>query len=378
MDFTESQAKPIIAQYGVDIPLGEIAFTADEAYEAAKKIGACVIKAQVPTGKRGKAGGIKLAETADEAKNHANQILGMVIDGWPVESLLIEQQIPIAHECYMAIINDYAQKSPLLLFSPYGGMDVEEMSAKDPNAMRKLPINITQGLTREAVMAMLETCKAVVEDVADALADCMLDLYSAYRHSDAELLEINPLVITKDKRVMALDCKFTLDDSAASRHPALAEKGAKKQRTELEEKAAALGLHYIDLEGDIGILANGAGLTMTSMDMVAYYGGNPANFLEIGGEAYTKAKPALDLVLSNKNIKALLVNFCGAFARTDVMTEGVVNAWKELAPDIPIFFTIHGTGAQEAVALVKEGLGLTPFELGDDAVKAAINAANKL
>jgi len=177
--------------------------------------------------------------------------------------------------------------------------------------------------------------------------------------------------------VVALDCKLTVDDGAAPRQEAIVPLAAPEKRTELEAKAASEGLKYIELGGSVGVIANGAGLTMTTMDVIAHYGGQPANFLEVGGEAYTKAKTALSILLENPNIKSLLVNFCGAFARTDVMAEGVVSAWQELNPDIPIFFTIHGTGEDEAIALVKERLGIEPFDLMDDAVKAAVNAANE-
>jgi succinyl-CoA synthetase beta subunit len=175
--------------------------------------------------------------------------------------------------------------------------------------------------------------------------------------------------------IVALDCKFTLEDSGAARHGDRREKAAPEKLTALEEQAKAAGLKYIDLDGDVGILANGAGLTMTTMDMVRYYGGQPANFLEIGGEAYTLGKPALELVMANPKIKSLLVNFCGAFARTDVMAEGIVNAWLDLKPDLPVFFSIHGTGDVEAVAMVRDRLGMEPYDKMDDAVKAAVAAA---
>ena len=200
-------------------------------------------------------------------------------------------------------------------------------------------------------------------------------LYAAYAASDAELMEINPLVLTADGRLIALDCKYAMDDSAIPRHAELAKSGTPDKLTPLEERGKALGLKFIELEGSVGVLANGAGLTMTTMDAVRHFGGSPANFMEIGGESYTKAKPALELVLSNPRVKCLLVNFCGAFARTDVMAEGVINAWLDLKPAIPIFFTIHGTGEDEAIAMVKQRLGIEPYDLMDDAVKAAVAAA---
>ncbi|MEL6374757.1 MAG: ATP-grasp domain-containing protein, partial [Pseudomonadota bacterium] len=322
----------------------------------------------------GKAGGIKLAATPDEAHAHANAILGMQIGGWPVEKVLVEAQSAIAIELYAAIVNDAATKSPMLLFSRAGGMDVEEAAEADPTAMRKVPLSIEAGLTDAAIDTALDGLDDLSAH-APALRETLHALYRAYRGLDAELLEINPLVITRDGSIVALDCKLTMDEAAAPRREAEAAQAAPAKMTALEAKAAAAGLKYIELDGSVGVLANGAGLTMTTMDVIAHYGGRPANFLEVGGEAYTKAQTALEILLENPNIRSLLVNFCGAFARTDVMADGVVKAWQALKPDIPVFFTIHGTGEDEAVALVKRELGIEPFDLMDDAVKAAVAAA---
>jgi len=207
------------------------------------------------------------------------------------------------------------------------------------------------------------------------LVDLLRKLYDVYADADAELLEINPLAVAADGQLIALDCKLVVDDAALGRQGELASRGSREPASALETKAAELGLKFIELEGEVGVLANGAGLTMTTMDAVRYFGGSPANFLEIGGESYTKAKPALELVLANPRVKCLLVNFCGAFARTDVMAEGVITAWLELQPKVPVFFTVHGTGEDEAVAMIKERLGVTPFDRMDDAVKAAVAAA---
>lgn len=373
MNFEEHAAKPLLARFAIAVPDGRLAHSADEAEAAATAIGPCVVKAQVPTGKRGKAGGIKLAATPAEARDHAARIIGMEIGGWPVGKVLVEAQTPIARELYAAVLDDAATKGPMLLFSALGGMDVEEAAERDPNAMRRIAIPIEQGLSENA--ARTAVAGLGLDAHAGALTDVLLKLYRAWRELDAELIEINPLVLTKDDRVVALDCKLTLDDGAEPRQVEIASMAAPEKRTRLEAKAAEAGLKYIELDGNVGVLANGAGLTMTTMDVIAHYGGSPSNFLEIGGEAYTKSKTALSILLENPNIKSLLVNFCGAFARTDVMADGVVNAWLELKPDIPIFFTIHGTGADEAVVIVKERLGIEPFDLMDDAVKAAVAAA---
>lgn len=371
MNFEEHAAKPLLAAAGVAVPAARLAATAEEAAAAAREIGPCVVKAQVPTGKRGKAGGIKLAADAGEARAHAAAILGMEIAGHPVEKVLVEAQVPIARELYAAIVNDPASKGPLLLFSTLGGMEVEEAAARDPQAMRRHPIAIAEGLQRNDATRVAQA----VPEAAEALTETLLALYRAYRELDAELLEINPLVVTRDGRVIALDCKLTVDDAAAPRRPGLLEKGTPDRLTELEARAQAAGLKYIELGGAVGILANGAGLTMTTMDAVAHLGGEPANFLEIGGEAYTKAQTALEILLANPNVRSLVVNFCGAFARTDVMADGVVKAWKALDPQIPVFFTIHGTGENEAVALVRRELGFEPYDVMDDAVAAAVAAA---
>jgi len=207
------------------------------------------------------------------------------------------------------------------------------------------------------------------------IAQILERLSTAYRKYDAELLEINPLALLGDGRVVALDCKFVLDDAAVYRQPDLAKGGAAGSMTALEKRGAENGLKLMQLDGNVGVLANGAGLTMTTMDVIRHYGGKPANFLEIGGEAYTKSEIALDLVLSNPGVKSLVINFCGAFARTDVMAEGVVRAWHKLAPRVPVFFSIHGTGEKEAVALVRSELGIEPYDFMEDAIQAAVKAA---
>lgn len=372
MNFEEHAAKPVLRAVGLETPPGALAATPEEAAAVAARLGPCVVKAQVATGKRGKAGGIKLAQTPTEAETHARGILGMAIGEHTVEKVLVEAQVPIAAEMYAAVLNDPDSKGPLVLFSSEGGMDIEELAATRPDSLMRLPVDIRRGVTAAELAAALP---AALPCARGDLAQALERLYRAYADNDAELLEINPLVATRDGKLVALDCKLTVDDSALVRHEALAEQGTPERTTALEARGKALGLKFIELDGEVGVLANGAGLTMTTMDAVSHFGGRPANFLEIGGESYTKAKPALELVLSNPNVKALLVNFCGAFARTDVMAEGVIAAWQELAPRIPIVFTIHGTGEEEAIRMVEEKLGLTPLDLMDDAVKAAVAAA---
>ncbi len=373
MNFEEHAAKPLLARYGIAVPKGGLAKTPDAAAEVAARIGAVVVKAQVPTGKRGKAGGIKLAATPDEARTHAKAIIGMEIAGHKVEKVLIEEQMPIARELYAAVLNDPLSKGPLVMFSTEGGMDIEEVAVTAPDKLRRQPVDIRRGFPHADAETLVQGLGlgAAEGKVADALAK----LYAAYAAFDAELLEINPLIVTRDGRVVALDCKFVMDDSGIVRQPGVAHAGTPEKLTGLEARAKAAGLKYIDLEGDVGVLANGAGLTMTTMDIIRHHGGRPANFLEIGGESYTQAKPALELLLSNPRIKSLVINFCGAFARTDVMTQGVIEAIEALKPKLPIFFSVHGTGDEEAIKLLKDRLGITPLATMDDASKAAVEAA---
>ena len=373
MNFEEHAAKPLLTAAGIAVPQGRLCRDAKAARAAAADIGRVVIKAQVPTGKRGKAGGIKLAETPGEAEAAATEILGMTIGDFEVEKLLVEAQVPIAKEFYAAILNHQETKGPLILFSTEGGMDIEEISYRHPDKMAHLPIDIREGVDEELLTQIFDLIG--MEAHKDKLVELFLKLYDVYRVNDAELIEINPLALTQDEELVALDCKFTLDDSGAARRPDLVKDGVPERLTELEARAKEHGLKYIELDGNVGVLANGAGLTMTTMDAIRHYGGEPANFLEIGGDAYTLGKPALEVVLANPNVKSLLVNFCGAFARTDVMVEGLLEAWEVLRPDIPVAFSIHGTGERKAVAMVKKRLGIQPFDLMDDAVRAAVEAA---
>ena len=375
MNFQEHAAKPLLAAAGIAVPASQPARTPEAAAAAQKALGPVVVKAQVPTGKRGKAGGIRKADTPEQTRAAAEAILGMTIDGHRVESVLVESRADIKREFYTAVMNDPASKGPLVLFSTLGGMDIEEAAAKDASAIRRAAVDIRDGFDAKAARAMLKGLDLGGKDAQ--VADVLVRLYQVYRDNDAELIEINPLAVTGDGRMVALDCKFVMDDSAVKRHEELAKKGTPEKVTGLEAKGRALGLRYIELNGDVGVLANGAGLTMTTMDVVCHHGGKPANFLEIGGEAYTQAKPALELVLANPNVRSLVINFCGAFARTDVMTEGVLAALDAIKPKLPIHWSVHGTGDVEARAMLKEKLGVMPFATMDQACAAAVESARK-
>lgn len=373
MNFEEQAGKSVLARAGVSVPQGRLCASAQEAEDAARAIGPVVVKAQVPAGKRGKSGGVKLAATPEEAATAAQAILGMEIGGFPVARVLVEEQAAIAREFYAAVLNDPASRSPLVLFSTEGGMDIEEVAATRPESLRRMAVDIRKGFGPADARRLLLGLD--LGEAAVPVAAMLVDLYRVYRQHDAELLEINPLALLADGRVVPLDCKLTVDDSALYRQADIAGLGARETLSALEERGRALDLKYIELEGNVGVLANGAGLTMTTMDVVSHAGGRPANFLEIGGEAYTKGTEALDLVLSNPGVKSLVVNFCGAFARTDVMAGGVIQAWKTLNPTIPVFFSIHGTGEDEAVRMVREELGIEPYDRMEDAISAAVEAA---
>jgi succinyl-CoA synthetase beta subunit len=374
MNLEEYAAKQnVLVPAGVPTPRGIVCKSPEETSSAVAKIGPSVIKAQVPTGKRGKSGGIKMADSPEQGAAAAGAILGMTIGGSKVERVLVEERCPIERELYAAVLIDVTSRSPLVLFSTEGGMDIEEVAEQKPDAIRRHVVDVTHGFGAADATALLKGLD--LGPAAGGIADVLVKLYGAFCDKDAELVEINPLAILRDGRVVALDCKFVLDDASALRQHELAKVASPAQMTALEERGASHGLKFIQLDGNVGVLANGAGLTMTTMDVIDHFGGKPANFLEIGGEAYTKAEVALDLVLSNPGVKSLVVNFCGAFARTDVMAEGVVLAWESLKPKIPAFFSIHGTGEDEAVKLVRERLGIEPYDFMEDAVKAAVEAA---
>ena len=378
MDFPEHHAKPLLSRAGLRVPRGGVAADPGQAAARASELGGgVVVKAQVPAGGRGKAGAVRFADTPEEAGEVARELLGMTVAGFPVKATLVEERIDLRRELYAAILNDAATKGPLVLFSTEGGIDIEEVHATTPEKVLRKPLDIREELSEAAASELLEPAGLDAEE-RRAVAAALVTLHRVYRDYDAELLEVNPLAIGADGEAVALDCKLTMDDGARPRHAELVEEVARslpETGTELEREARDLGLFYIELDGHVGVLANGAGLTMTTMDVISHYGGAPANFLEIGGDAYTKATPALRLALSNPKVRSLVVNFCGAFARTDVMAEGVVNAIEELQPELPISFSIHGTGEEEAIALVRDRLGKEPFDHMDEAVVAAIEAA---
>ena len=349
MNFDEQTAKELLEARGIRIPRGRVVTTAEEAAAVASELATpVVIKPLLPTGRRGKAGLIRFAESPRAASAEAAELLAHA------ECLRVEERIPVERELYAGIVTDRSTKSPMMLFSPEGGVDVETAQH-----VTKRPIDIRRGVSASTLAAFPENVRAVLET-----------LYVVYRTLDADLLEINPLAVTTAGELIALDAKLVVDDSALGRHPELPLPPA--DGTALEKKAREAGLYYIELDGDVGVLANGAGLTMATLDAVRFHGGRPANFMEIGGDAYRKAREALEIVLGNPRVRSLLVNLCGAYARTDVMIDGFLTGWQALAPSVPVVFSIHGTGEARAIELVKKTLGLEPFDEMDDAVKEAI------
>ncbi len=373
MNFEEYAAKPLLAAAGISVPKGIVANDPAEAISAAASLGGVVVKAQVPIGKRGKAGGIQLAKTPEHAAEHAATIIGMEIGGLLVEKVLVEELSDIKREFYAAVLNDPASKGPAVMFSTEGGMDIEEIAVNTPEKLNKCAVDIRHGFSLGQAKTLIAGLD--LDGTEAAIADVLVKLYTVYRTHDAELLEINPLILTGAGGVVALDCKFVMDDSAIKRQMDLAAKGTPEKLTVLEAKGEENVIKYIELDGDVAVLANGAGLTMTTMDVVRHHGGNPANFCEIGGEAYTKGKVALEMVLEKPGVKSLVVNFCGAFARCDVMMDGLLNAWEDLKPDLPVFFSIAGTGDIEAIKMLKDRLGMDPYPDMDAASKAAVDAA---
>ena len=371
MFMEEHSAKQFLAQAGIGVPRGDIAGTPDGAAKVARKLGKpVVVKGQVPVGGRGRSGLIRFANDAEEAQHAAAELLGSTLGGYAVEQVLVEEWLPVAGEFYAAVTNDTSHKCPLVLFSTEGGMDIEEIHARSPDKILAHPFDIRRNLDLPGARTILRAVP-LEDPIRNAVGEILVKLSTLYRRLDAELVEINPLALTSPRRIVALDCKLVVDGSALDRHPEFPT--AKPCGTALEVQAKAEGLLYVELDGDVGVLANGAGLTMATMDAIRFHGGRPANFMEIGGDAYKKAAPALSIVLRNPRVKSLLVNLCGAFARTDVMVEGIVTAWRSLKPQIPLAVSVHGTQEALAIQMVREQLGIEPHENMDDAVRAAID-----
>src|SRR6478609_9947776 len=348
MDLLEYQGKQLFARHGVPVPDGKPATTVDEALAAADDIGyPCVVKAQVLIGGRGKAGGIKVVKDRDEARDAAEAILGMDIRGHTVHEVWVEAASDIAEEYYASIVFDRAAKAPLLLLSTQGGMDIEEVAEKDPTAIARLHVDPLLGFQafhgrRLAYEAGLPA------DVIRPVGALLAKLYDAFVGEEAMLVEVNPLVVLKDRSVKALDAKVTLDGNSLFRHAdnaALRNVGAEDEQ---EQMAKERGLTYVKLDGDIGILGNGAGLVMSTLDVVAQFGGKPANFLDAGGGSKAEAiTSAVEVILSDPKVKAVLFNIFGGITRCDEVANGLVEAFKQLNPQVPFVVRLDGTNDVE-------------------------------
>ncbi|MCJ7434366.1 MAG: ADP-forming succinate--CoA ligase subunit beta [Anaerolineales bacterium] len=375
MKLHEYQSKTIFSKYGVPIPKGRVASTAQEAKHIAEELGGrVVIKSQVLVGGRGKAGGVKVAKDAQEAEQLAAQILGMEIKGLPVRKVLVDEAAAIETEIYFSITNDRAARKPVMIASAAGGVDIEEVAAKTPEKIIKVRIDPLLGL-REYQARDVAASIDLPRDYWKDFGKVANGLWQTYKETDATLVEINPLVITKDKRLIALDGKMLIDDNAMFRHPDLAEMRDLDEEVPAETEARKYGLSFIKLDGNIGCMVNGAGLAMTSMDIVKLFGGEPANFLDIGGGAAAdKVAAAMRIILSDSNVKAILFNIFGGITRCDEVARGILTAMAEVKPKVPMVVRLVGTNAEEGRKLLKDAKMITAETLADAAKKAVAAA----
>jgi succinyl-CoA synthetase beta subunit len=378
MKLHEYQSKQIFAKYGIPIPKGRVAATASEAKAIAEELGSrVVIKSQVLVGGRGKAGGVKLAKDPEEAEQLATQILAMEIKGLPVRKVLVDEAAAIESEIYFSITNDRAARKPVMIASAAGGMEIEEVAAKTPEKIIKLHIDPLLGL-RDYQARDLAASIDLPRDYWKDFGKIAMGLWRVYTETDASLAEINPLVITKDKRMIALDGKMIIDDNAMFRHTDLAEMRDLDEEVPAETEARKYGLTYIKLDGNIGCMVNGAGLAMTTMDIVKLFGGEPANFLDIGGGAGAdKVAAAMRIILSDVNVKAVLFNIFGGITRCDEVARGILVAMKEVKPKAPMVVRLVGTNAEEGRKLLADAKMITAETLADAAKKSVAAAQGK-
>jgi len=371
----EYQAKEIFRKYGIPIPPGEVATTPEEAEAIARKFGTTVVvKAQVHAGGRGKAGGVKLAKTPEEAKSVAAQILKLTIKGLPVEKVLVTPAADIASEAYVGIIVDRASKRAVFMASPAGGIDIEEVAAKTPEKLLKHPIDPRYGLQMFEAMQLAFFLYSDMKQVR-AAAKILQQLYKAFADNGGSLAEINPLVTTPTGDVVALDAKMVIDDNELDRRPDIAALRDESAEAPSEVEARKANLTFIKLDGNVGCVVNGAGLAMATMDLVKYYGGDPANFLDIGGSSNPeKVVAALRIITSDPNVKTILFNIFGGITRTDDVANGIVTAIKQNPLKVPLVIRLTGTNEEIAVKILKEN-GMSAMTDMDEAVKKAVALA---
>jgi succinyl-CoA synthetase beta subunit len=375
MKLHEVYSKRIFGEYGIPIPPGDLARTASQAEKIAKKIGfPVVIKSQVLVGGRGKAGGIRVATNAKEAKQHTKDILDLTIKGLPVRMVLVDQAADIKTEIYLGITNDRAARKPVMMASAAGGVDIEEVAAVNPEKIIKCHIDPLMGLQSYQSRDLAAGIDLPREHWRN-FGKIASGLWKAYRDSDATLAEINPLVVTAQGELLAVDGKVVLDDNALFRHPDLEELRDLDVDQEAEIRARENGLSFIKLEGDIGCMVNGAGLAMTTMDIIKLFGGEPANFLDIGGGASAeKVAAALEIILTDPNVKAVLFNIFGGITRCDVVAKGILDALEEVKTDVPMVVRLVGTNAAEGRQLLKDAEMETADTLAEAAQKAVAAA----
>jgi succinyl-CoA synthetase beta subunit len=385
MNFHEYQAKQLFADYGIAVPPGRVARTADEAVDAAKAIGgdAWMVKAQIHAGGRGKAGGVKFAKTFDEVKQYAAAMLGTKMETYqsagvalPVDSVLVAQATDIAKELYLSVLTDRSSKSITFIASSDGGVEIETTARDNPDAIKTLHVNFVQGLQpyqcRELGFALGLNAKQVGQ-----LTKIMLGLFKLFNEKDLALVELNPLAILTNGDLAVLDGKVNSDDNATFRHSDLAAMRDIRQEDPTEVLASQHDLNYVTMDGNIGCMVNGAGLAMATMDVIALEGGTPANFLDVGGGA-TKERvtEAFKLILSSDKVRAIFVNIFGGIVRCDMIAEGIIAAVKEVDVKVPVIVRLEGTNVDEGKALLKSsGLAITPADDINDGARKAVAAA---
>jgi len=355
MDLLEYQGKQLFARHGLKVSSGEVVDSVDGAVAAAGRVGyPVVVKAQVLIGGRGKAGGVKLADDEAQVREHAGDILGMDIKGHIVRKLWIEHASDIASEYYASVLLDRSAKQPLVMFSTEGGVDIEEVAERTPEKLIRHHVDALAGLSREEAVRIAADGQADA-DVVEGVADALMALYEVWLEEDATLAEINPLIVTPQREVRALDAKVSLDGNALYRHPDSQSLSDSENEDPIERRAKEQGVQYVALDGDIGILGNGAGLVMSTLDVVARAGGAPANFLDAGGGSDAeKIKQAVGLILANPAVKAVLFNIFGGITRCDEVARGLIAAFVEIKPTVPFVVRLDGTNDVEGRRLLQE------------------------
>ena len=348
MDLYEYQGKELFRRVGIPVSDGRLATTPGEARQAAEVLGGpVVVKAQVLTGGRGKAGGVKLAANAHEAEEHAKNIIGLDIKGHVVKRLWIEQASDIAKEYYLSLTFDRGAKKPLFMFTTQGGVEIEQVAEENPEALAKVAIDPVDGLSEAACRAWVESAK-LNPTATDGAVDILLKLYETFVGADADLVEINPLILTPDGRVHALDAKVSLDDNARFRHPEWDEFTGLEKLDPREREASERGLQYVGLDGDVGLIANGAGLAMATCDIVHEVGGRPANFLDIGGGASAQVMAnALEVINNDPSVKSIFINIFGGITKGEEVASGIVQALEQVDISSPIVIRLDGTNAEQ-------------------------------